>query len=357
MAEHTGDYEWRGEGKGAEIIVHAPDESSADPAIERALPAARLPGIESPMYVATSPEGFGWVAASSTHAAPDLASIPRGGVLIVADAAVEELGVSSGEILPFLLRNLSETRLPHLNEYGVRRICETGAMAAAEDALIEEEDLDLFGEMAGDPDALGRRAVSAGTRDWGIQPEELRLAVVGETFDADSAEELGLRPGTLAFVLDAGTGDLGRISLSAHRGRIAGRDFGEEGVPAAPSETEEAGDLLAAFRAVSNFADGRAALLVYALRQALAGAAGRLEILAAWQVGGIEESGGLLVHRNRFAEAGVQEVIVSGGDVAAGTGNMYGSVPPFGSPEDDGLWPWEEAGLLERWVRLDDPRG
>ena len=54
------------------------------------------------------------------------------------------------------------------------------------------------------------------------------------------AEELGLRPGTLVFVLDVGAGNLGRLALKkAHRERIAGRDFGREGVPAAPVETEE----------------------------------------------------------------------------------------------------------------------
>jgi len=357
MAEHTEDYEWRGEGEGAEIVLFAPAESFADPAIERALPAARLPGIESPMYVATSSEGFGWVAVSSTHAAPELASAPRRGVLIVAEAAVEDLEVSPGEILLVLLRSLSETRLPRMDEAGVRRICEAGAMAAAEDALIEEEDLDLFGAMDGDPDTVGRRAIFAGTRDWGIQPQELRLAAVEETFDADSAGELGLRPGTLAIVLDVGAGDLGRLALAAHRDRIANRDFGEEGVSAAPLGTEEAEDLMAALRVAANFADGRAALLVHALRRAMGGVAGGLETRAAWRVGGIEESGGLLVHRNGLAAAGVEEVILSGGSVAAGTGNMFGSAPPLGAAEDDGEWPWEEAGLLERWARLDDPRG
>jgi len=357
MAEHTGDYEWRGEGEGAEIVLYAPGESSADPAIERALPAARLPGVESPVFAASSPEGFGWVAASSTHVAPDLTSVPRRGVLLVAEAGVEDLEVAPGEILPFLLRSLSGVSLPRLDEASIRRICESGAVAAAEDALIEGEDLALFGPAAGDPDALGRRAVSAGTRDWEIRSEELRAKAVGETFDADAAGELGLRPGTLALILDVGAGDLGRLALAAHRDRIAGRDFGREGVPAAPVETEEAADLLAALGAAAGFADGRTALLVYALRRALSGVAGELAVHAAWRVGGVEDTGGLFVHRNGLAVAGVERVISAGGNVAAGTGNMLESAPPFGAPEDDGEWPWEEAGLLERWARLDDPRG
>ena len=355
MAEHAGDYEWRGEGEEAEFVLYAPDESSADPAIERALPAGRLPGVESPVFVVSSPEGFGWVAASSTHAAPDLVSAPRRGALLVTEAAAGDLGVPPGELLPFMLRSLSGVRLPRLDEAGVRRICEAGAVAAAGDALIEEEDLDLFGPAAGDPDALGRRAVSAGTRDWGIRPEELQARVVGEAFDAEAAEELRLRPGTLAIVLDAGAGDLGRLALAAHRQRIAGRDFGDFGLPAAPVEVEEAVDLLAALGAAASFADGRAALLVYALRRALAGVAGDLAVRVAWRVGGIGDSGGLLVHRNGLAAVGVERGISAGGNVAAGTGKMLGSAPPFGAPEDDGRWPWEEAGLLERRARLDDP--
>jgi len=357
MAEHAGDYEWRGEGEEAEIFLYASGESSADPAIELTLPAARLPGVESPVFAATSPEGFGWVAASPTHAAPNLASVPRRGVLLVSEAAVEDLGVPPDEILPYLMRHLSEISLPRLDGAGVRRFCEAGVAAAAEDGLIEEEDLDHFGSVPGDSDSLGRRSLSAGARDWEIHPEELQVKTVGEVFDADSAEELGLWSGTLAFVLDVGAGDLGRLALAAHREHIAGRDFGQEGVPAAPVEVEEATDLLAALGAAASFADGRTALLAYALRRALAGIAGRLSVLAAWRVGGIEESGGLIVHRNGLAAAGVERVISAGGNVAVGAGKMLGSAPPFGAPEDDGGWPWEEAGLLERWARLDDPRG
>ena len=70
-------------------------------------------------------------------------------------------------------------------------------------------------------------------------------------------------------------GDLGRLALAAHRERILGRirggtDFGaEDDLPAAPAETEETADLLAAVRAASNFADGRAARTLYALRRVL----------------------------------------------------------------------------------------
>ena len=355
MAEHTGDYEWSGEGEEAEIVLFAPDGGAADPGIQRTLPAARLPGAESPVYAATSSEGFGWVAASSTHAAPDLTSIPRRGVLLVAEAG--DLDVPPTDILSFLMRSLSEVGLPRLDGSGVRRMCESGAIAAAEDALIEEEDLDTFVSSAGDPDALGRRAISEGARDWEIRPRELGVKVVEETFDAEAAEELGLRPGTLVFVLDVGAGNLGRLALTAHRERIAGRDFGREGVPAAPVETEEAADLLSALGAVSNFVDGRATLLIYALRRALSGAAGRLSVSAAWRVGGIEDDGGLLVHRNTLAAVGNEQIITAGGNVTAGTGNMSGSAPPFGTPEDSGLWPWEEAGLMERLVGLGDPRG
>ena len=357
MAEHAGDYEWHGEGEETEIFLFAPDEGMVDPAIKRTLPAARLPGAEGPVYAATSSEGFGWVAASSTHAAPDLASVPRRGVLLVADATLGDLDAPPGGMLSFLTRRLSEVSLPRIDGAGIRRMCEAGAMAAAEDALIEEEDLDRFGAVSGDPDALGRRAISAGARDWEMRPAELGVKAVGETFDAEAAEELGLRPGTLVFVLDVGAGDLGRIALAAHGERIAGRDFGREGVPAAPLETEEALDLLAAFRTVANFADGRAALLVYTLRRALSGSAGALTIPAAWRIGGIEDSGGTAVHRNALATAGVEQVIRAGGNVAAGMGNMTRSAPPFGAPEDGGLWPWEEAGLLERLARLDDPGG
>ena len=93
MAEHAAEYEWRGEGEEAEILLYAPD----DAAFERVLPAARLPGVESPVYAAASPEGFGWTAVSSSHVAPDLLSLPTRGLLLVAGTRSENLRVGAGE--------------------------------------------------------------------------------------------------------------------------------------------------------------------------------------------------------------------------------------------------------------------
>ena len=149
--------------------------------------------------------------------------------------------------------------------------------------------------------------------------------------------------------------------MAAHRERMLGRirggtDLGaQEDLPAAPTETEEAVDLLAAAGAASNFADGRAARTLYVLRRVLGDVAGGLSARAAWRVGGIEGHEGSLVHRRDLAATGEGEVVVSGGSVAAGTGKMSESVPPFGVPEDKGHHPWEEAGVLERWAALDRP--
>jgi tRNA-splicing ligase RtcB (3'-phosphate/5'-hydroxy nucleic acid ligase) len=173
MAEHAADYEWRGEGEGAEVVLYAPTDPTANAALERVLPATRLPGVESPVHAAASPEGLGWVAASTSHAAPDLVSIPAQSLLLVADAALGDLGVPPEEVPPMVLRRLSEVRLPRLTGAGIRRICEASARAAAEDGLIEEEDLPLLDPLPSDADALGRRAISGGTREWD-RPGEVR---------------------------------------------------------------------------------------------------------------------------------------------------------------------------------------
>ncbi len=339
------------------MVLYAPEDFAPASAFERVLPATRLPGVESSVYAAASPEGLGWVAVSTSHAAPDLTSVPARGLLLVADAALENLGVPPEEVTRLIWRRLSETRLPRLTGAGARRICEGGAIGAAEDGLIEEEDLPLFGLFAGDADALGRRATSAGTRDWD-RPGNVRAYEIGEVLNAGGAESLGLEPGTLALVVSAGAGDLGRLALAGHRGRIAGRgsDFGED-LPAAPAGTGEAADLLAAVGAAANFADGRSALLLYALRRTLGEVVGALSLRAAWRIGGIEDRDGSFVHRSNLAATGDGEVLVSGGGVVAGTGKMVGSVPPFGAPEDDGRHPWEEAGVLERWADLDPTEG
>jgi hypothetical protein len=88
------------------------------------------------------------------------------------------------------------------------------------------------------------------------------------------------------------------------------------------------------------------------LRRSLGDVTGGLDIRAAWRVGGIEERGGRLVHRRSLAAVGDGEVLVSGSNAAAGTGNMWSSAPPFGVPESEGRWPWEEVGLLERLAAL-----
>lgn len=362
MAEHTGDYEWSGEGEGAEIVLYAPDENTAEPALERALPAARLPGVESPVHAASSPEGFGWVAVSTTHAAPDLISLPNRALLLVADVPAANLGMPLDDLKNFVLRGLGETGpMPTLGAAALRRLCEEGAPAAAEDGLIEEEDLPLLGPAAGDADALGRRALAAGPREWdgGFG---LDVATVADILDADGAETVGLEPGMLALVVRVGAGDLGRLALAAHRDRVLGRiragaDFGAGvDLPAAPADTEETADLLAAMGAASNFADGRTAGALYALRRVLGDLAGSLDVRAAWRVGGIEVRDGF-VHRRGLAAVGEGKVLVSGGAVVVGAGKMSRSVPPFGVPEDDGRWPWEEAGLSERWASLGPREG
>ncbi len=357
MAEHAAEYEWRGEGDEAEIVLYAPGGD----ALERALPAARLPGVLSPVYAAASQRGFGWAAVSTTHVAPDLLSAPLRGLLLVAGTGSENLSVGPRELMNRMLRDLPEagSRLPSLNEAGVGRLCESGARASAEDGLLEEDDLPLLGTQPGDADALGRRALAAGPREWdeGVRPE---LGVVAEVLDAEGAESLGLATGALAIVIRVDAGDLGRLALAAHRARIVGRseDFGAPpDLPSAPVESGEAEDIVTALYAAANFADARAARTVWMLRRLLGEAAGGLDLRAAWRAGGVEERDGRLVHRKGLALLAENDVLVCGSYAAAGTGNMWSSAPPFGVSEDEDRWPWEEVGLLERLAALDPPEG
>jgi tRNA-splicing ligase RtcB len=359
LAEQVAEYEWRGEGEEAEIFLYAPD----DPAFERALPAATLPGVESPVYAAASQGGFGWAAASATHAAPDLLSVPLRSLLLVAGTRSENLGVPPQELMQRVLRELPEAgaRLPSLNESGAGRLCESGANAAAEDGLIEEEDLPLLDVRPGDADAIGRRALAAAPREWagGVEAD---LRLVTGTLDTESAESVGLEEGTLALVVKVDAGDLGRLALVAHRERILSRarsgDYGATPeLPAAPAGGSEAEDLITALYAAANFADASAARALWMLRRVLGDVAGGLDIRAAWRTGGIEEQEGRLVHRSDLAWAESGHVLVCGSYAAAGTGNMWASAPPFGVPEEEGRWPWEEAGLLERLAMLDPPEG
>jgi tRNA-splicing ligase RtcB (3'-phosphate/5'-hydroxy nucleic acid ligase) len=359
LADQVAEYEWRGEGDEAEIVLYAPD----DPAFERALPAAKLPGVESPVYAAASPQGFGCAAASATHAAPELLSVPLRSLLLVAGTKSENLGVPPQELMQRVLRELPEAgvRLPSLNESGTGRLCESGAHAVAEDGLLEEEDLPLLDARLGDVDAIGRRALAAAPHEWegGVEPD---LRLVTEILDTEGAESLGLEEGVLALVVRVDAGDLGRLALETHRERILSRvrsgSFGATPeLPVAPAGSGETEDLITALYAAANFADARAARAVWMLRRVLGDAAGGLDIRAAWRTGGIEEHNGRLVHRSGLAWAETGHVLVCGSYAAAGTGNMWASAPPFGVPEEEGRWPWEVAGLLERLAMLDPPEG
>jgi tRNA-splicing ligase RtcB (3'-phosphate/5'-hydroxy nucleic acid ligase) len=358
--DHSGEFVWLGDGDEAEIFVAAPDEVTARFAFERAFVAAgRLPGAVSPVCVAaTSRTSFGWVAASDSRVAPDLGSIPSRSVLLVADVPVSNLGVPPAEVMDEILRaGLPELSSVRVSSAGVRRVCEFGGEAAAEDGLIEEEDLAFLAPFSTDSDSLGRRAVSAGEREWngGVA---VRLYGVGNVFDSDAMEALGVEAGMLAVEVTAGAGELGRISSALHRERVVDRvengDFdAPEGLPVAPLETEEARDAARKSRAAANYADGRVALALYALRRAMRKMAGNLDVRAAWRVGGVEETESFVAHRRGFAGVGGGDPVVSGGVLSGGVGTMYANAPPFGMTVEDGRWLWEEAGLLERWADLD----
>lgn len=372
--EHTGDFEWRGEGEGAEIVLYAPDAATAERAFEQTMPAAGLPGVLNPVHAAASSFDLGhdlsrdmgldlgWVTASETHVASDLISAPERGLLLVAGASAVDFGVSSGEAGELILRNLSEVSLPRLGGVEVRRAVEDGALWAAEEGLIFEEDLELFGSHTpGEPDALPRRALSAGARDFDRyrRPE---VYEVTEILDTEGAEALGLIPGALVLSVRIASEDLGRLAFAAHRERILGRvwsgDFGATAeLPAAPLESEEAADLLAAARAVANYADARAALRLYELRRALAGE-GELAFRAGWRLGGLaQEEAGSLLHRRDLAAVERGNPLVTWNFVAVGTGAMRESAPPFGPGVEKDTWAWEEAGLLARIASLEPGEG
>ena len=257
MTERANEFEWRREGEEAEIIVTSPDASLVEAALERAAPFAELPGVVSPVHAAASPEDFGCVGASESHASATLFSTPERGVLLVVDAGAER--PSPEELTGLALRALSDARTSAPSEAYVRKLCEEGARAAAEEGLIEEEDLAFLSPSAADGDALGRGALAAGVGCWRELPGSVRGMVVVEVLDSDSAQELSVERGSISLVVRSGAGELGRVAQDAHRDRIRSRagQFGmEPGSAAAPAESGEAQDLISASGAAANFADG-----------------------------------------------------------------------------------------------------
>ncbi|QYJ15467.1 hypothetical protein Rxycam_01291 [Rubrobacter xylanophilus DSM 9941] len=352
MLDHVAEFEWRGEGEEAEVAVFAPDEERAREAFERALPATRLPGLEGPVHAAGAPDGRGFVAPSGTHLSPELLSTPERGMLVGSGLPASGLDAPPEDVPRLMVRRLSEVRLPRLSFSGLLRVCEGGAAAAAESGLVEEEDLGVLAPEPGDPDALGRRALEAGAKEWGLV-EGIRCFAAGTVYDEEGGERLGVEPGELVFAVQASSGELGGIALALHRARVRSLLAGEAGTAAVPLEGGEAADVEAASGAAANYAAALAALALYALRRALPEAAGRLSARASWRIGGFSREDGRGVHRSGLAALGEGGVVVCGGDICRGKGRMHRSTPPFGAPEVSGRLPWEEAGLLERLVGLD----
>ena len=294
--------------------------------------------------------------------APDLLSAPTARPAPRRRHEIREPRRTARELCNRILRELPEagSRLPSLNEAGSGRLCESGARAAAEDGLIEEEDLPLLDARPGDADALGRRALAAGPREW-AGGSETRTQVGDRDPRHRGRGEPGTGGGSPRHRRQGRCGRPRTARARRPQGADSGpasEDFGATpDLPAAPAESGEAQDLLAALYAAANFADARAARTVWMLRRVLGEAAGGLDIRAAWRVGGIEEQDGRLVHRRGLALVEDGDALVCGSYAAAGTGNMWSSAPPFGVPEDEGRWPWEEAGLLERLAALDPPEG
>ena len=168
-----------------------PPPPVAETAFERISWITRLPGVESPVCAAASPEGSGWTAVSASHAAPDLASVPARGLLLVADTLAQNLRVPPGEVMSFILRDFGEVGLPALERSRLTQDLRDGSARGAEDGLIEEEDLPPRSRPPATPMRSGRRALTAGLREWD-GPIDVDVTVVAEILDAEGAETLGL---------------------------------------------------------------------------------------------------------------------------------------------------------------------
>lgn len=376
--DHSGEFEWRGDGEEAEVVVYAPDAEAARRGFERAMRAASLPGARSPVYVVSSSPGeYGHAVVSESHVAPDLASAPGRAVLLCAEGSAADfarnLGVSPEEVRRELPRRLGEARysLPRLNAAGVRRMCEYGALAAAGSDVISEDDLSLLTPFPeADPDSIGGRAIAGGGRDWDVAEAKTTALAIAEILDRDALDDLGLEPEQLVIHLEVGRGELGRLAFASHRERVRERVLGGafdrvgdgSTLYAAPRDTEEAQDFLTASAAASNFADSLASLAIFILRRALRDVAGGLSVRASWRVGGASRDGAATktIHREGLASVAEGEAVFcgytggeDGGVLSRGTGGMYGSGPAFAMRETRS--PWQECGLLEEIAVLGPP--
>ncbi|WP_119069507.1 hypothetical protein [Rubrobacter indicoceani] len=370
MIDNSEKFVYRRDGEEAEVVVYAPDGEAAERGFGRAVRAASMPGVEGTVHAAAAESGYGHAVVAGGSVSPEMVSAPERGVLLSCEVEAKDfarrLGVAEHQVNREVSRRIGESvyGLPRPDRRSIRRACEAGAEELADAGVIEEEDLAFLGPLAADPEAAGRRALAAGEREWGRLFADVTPYSPSEVFDPDALEDSGFEAEGLLLFLSVGAGELGRLVFSLHRerfrSRILTRDFdfvrdpsgGVASLCVGPSESEEAGDFVAASASTANFSDALSALSLFVVRRALGGVLGGIEIRSSWRCGGILQRDGLMLHRDGLAAVEADGVFVCGGNLCSGKGEMESSAPSFYAPEPEGRWPWEEAGLVGRLARL-----
>jgi tRNA-splicing ligase RtcB (3'-phosphate/5'-hydroxy nucleic acid ligase) len=314
----------------------------ADKSLQQVVNVATLPGIVN--YSIAMPDihwGYGFPIGGVAAFDPDEGVLSPGGVgydincgvrLLRSNLHREEvegvLAELSLELHGAIPSGVGSKSHRKLTADELDRVLVRGAEWAVENGYGDRADLEVIeegGRMGGaDPDAVSARAKERGRPQLGSLGSGnhfCELGVVSEIYDAQAAEEFGLRHDTVTVMIHSGSRGLGyQICDESLRAMIRaseryGIDLPDRQLCAAPLRSPEASAYFAAMAAAINFAFANRQMMTHFAREAISRFFGRRDLglelvydvchnIAKWETHVVDgEARRLCVHRKGATRA------------------------------------------------------
>ncbi len=302
--ERVDEYRWRipaGTRPGMKVpaVIYASekllDQIRNDQSLEQAANAATLPGVVRAAY--TMPDihqGYGLPIGAVVATRTDGGVVTPGGVGYDINCGVRLLRteLTATEVLPRLkeLVNLLFTQVPSgVGSHGKVRLTTAtqnrplleGARWAVAEGMGEPDDL-TFAEAGGcipgaDPDAVSHKAHERGRDQAGTLGSGnhfLEIQTVGQVYDEQAANVLGLFPGQVTVLIHSGSRGFGHQVCTDYLASMdrAVKKYGiqipDRQLACAPFDSPEAQAYLGAMRAAANYAWANRQCLTHWTREA-----------------------------------------------------------------------------------------
>lgn len=278
------------------------EQAFGDSSVQQLCNVAMLPGIvEAAMAMPDVHEGYGFPIGGVAAFPADTGLISPGGVGYDINCGVRMLAstLPQSEIMPHLEEltrtiyhncpsGVGEGGAVHLSSRALDQVLESGATWAKANGYATREDLEATEDggciPGARPEAVPQRARERGVPQLGslgAGNHFLEIDVVDEIFDADVARDFGLQEGCVVVQIHCGSRGLGHEVCGQYLRRLQDAPqrynipIADRELAAAPLNSPEGRDYLAAMFAAANYAFANRQVLAHFVRlsfeQVLAG--------------------------------------------------------------------------------------